>query len=62
MRIGPKALVGLGLPAALRPHAPDKGVPDTITISGVVYQLMIDANGQRLQDATGQYLYGKKVS
>lgn len=26
MRIGPKALVGLGLPAALRPYAPDKGV------------------------------------
>lgn len=26
MRLGPKALVGLGLPAALRPHAPDKGV------------------------------------
>lgn len=26
MRTGPKALVGLGLPAALRPHAPDKGV------------------------------------
>jgi len=26
MRIGPKALVGLGLPAALRPHAPKKGV------------------------------------
>lgn len=25
MRLGPKALVGLGLPAALRPHAPDKG-------------------------------------
>jgi len=27
MRTGPKALVGLGLPAALRPHTPDKGVP-----------------------------------
>ncbi len=26
MRTGPKALVGLGLPAALRPHAPKKGV------------------------------------
>jgi len=26
MRLGPKALVGLGLPAALRPHAPKKGV------------------------------------
>ena len=26
MRTGPKALVGLGLPAALRPHAPNKGV------------------------------------
>ena len=26
MRTGPKALVGLGLPAALRPHTPDKGV------------------------------------
>jgi len=26
MRLGPKALVGLGLPAALRPHAPNKGV------------------------------------
>jgi len=25
MRTGPKALVGLGLPAALRPHTPDKG-------------------------------------
>lgn len=27
MRTGPKALIGLGLPAALRPHAPKKGVP-----------------------------------
>lgn len=26
MRTGPKALVGLGLPAALRPHALSKGV------------------------------------
>ena len=27
MRTGPKGLIGLGLPAALRPHAPKKGVP-----------------------------------
>ena len=25
MRTGPKGLIGLGLPAALRPHAPKKG-------------------------------------
>ena len=39
-----------------------KGVPDTITVNGVVYQVMADAQGQKLRDATGQYLYAKKVS
>lgn len=37
MRTGPKALVGLGLPAALRPHTPDKGVgggPYAFTFNG----------------------------
>ena len=42
--------------------ARNKGVPDTITVSGVVYQLLVDAQGQKLRDATGQYLYAKKVS
>ena len=48
---------GLGLPPA-----PKKGVPDTITVNGVVYQVMADAQGQKLRDASGQYLYAKKVS
>ena len=35
MRTGPKGLIGLGLPAALRPHAPKKGVGAfTLTLGG----------------------------
>lgn len=39
-----------------------EGVPDTITVNGVVWQRLYDASGQPLADATGQALYGKKVS
>lgn len=46
MRTGPKALVGLGLPAALRPHAPDKGV-------GVRYWRFADLSP--VQKAEGGY-------
>jgi len=43
MRTGPKGLIGLGLPAALRPHAPDKGVGAfTLTLN----RLPIRLNGQ----------------
>ena len=42
MRTGPKALVGLGLPPALRPHAPKKGVgvpANALRIDGVPVQI-----------------------
>ncbi len=42
MRTGPKALVGLGLPAALRPHALSKGVgvpANALMIGGVPVQI-----------------------
>ena len=43
MRTGPKGLIGLGLPAALRPHAPDKGVPaNALTLNRQTIRL----NGQ----------------
>ncbi len=42
MRTGPKGLIGLGLPAALRPHAPNKGVgvpARALRIGGVPVQI-----------------------
>ncbi len=55
MRLGPKALVGLGLPAALRPHTPDKGVPATALRSAI--------DGQVLRSAiTGQPLTSARTS
>ena len=51
--------LSLGLGLALTRN---KGVPETITVNGVVYQVMADAQGQKLRDASGQYLYAKKVS
>lgn len=54
MRIGPKALVGLGLPAALRPHAPKKGVGGNV--------LRDRATNQPLTSrATGQYLTSRSA-
>jgi len=58
MRTGPKALVGLGLPAALRPHTPDKGV-GVVAPPGFV--LLIGADGAYLKGADGAYLYGVAV-
>lgn len=59
MRTGPKALVGLGLPAALRPHAPDKGVPDSITVDGVTYG-RLRFGGEFLDRLlSSQLLYGR---
>ena len=39
MRTGPKGLIGLGLPAALRPHAPKKGgvSPFAFTFNGIAF-------------------------
>lgn len=52
MRIGPKALIGLGLPAALRPHAPDKGVPANALRSAIDGQVLRSAiNGRILTSA-----------
>lgn len=58
MRTGPKGLIGLGLPAALRPHAPDKGVPVYLIINGVLCRLLLGADGSGLRGADGRYLYG----
>ena len=58
MRTGPKGLIGLGLPAALRPHAPDKGVPAYLSINGLRCVLLVGADNQPLRGADGQYLYG----
>lgn len=40
-------------------RAPEKGVPDFLTISGVLAQLLIGRDGQPLQGRDGQYLYGR---
>ncbi len=54
MRIGPKALVGLGLPAALRPHAPDKGVGADVLRSRVDNQPLISrSTNERLVSRSG---------
>ena len=52
MRTGPKGLIGLGLPAALRPHAPKKGV--LAPPAGFVF--LIDTDGAILTDSDGTYL------
>jgi len=52
MRTGPKGLIGLGLPAALRPHAPKKGV--LAPPAGFVF--LIDTDGAYLTDQDGAYL------
>lgn len=44
MRTGPKALVGLGLPAALRPHTPDKGVGVIFDYTVITPDRMIGPN------------------
>lgn len=49
MRLGPKALAGLGRPSALRPYAPPKGVGAFVWIDGVLY-------GRVTDDATGEYV------
>ena len=54
MRTGPKGLIGLGLPAALRPHAPKKGVGALV--------LRDRATNQPLTSrATGQYLTSRSA-
>ena len=54
MRTGPKGLIGLGLPAALRPHALSKGVGALV--------LRDRATNQPLTSrATGQYLTSRSA-
>jgi len=56
MRTGPKALVGLGLPAALRPHTPDKGgvLGPYAAPAGMAWAFVVESgsyvteNGQRV--------------
>jgi hypothetical protein len=37
------------------------GVPETIVVNGVTYELLYGKDGSELQGADGAYLYGRTV-
>ncbi len=40
-------------------RAPGGGVPDTIIVNGVSYELLLGSDGQAIRSDDGQYLYGE---